>query len=435
MDVGTIAERVRRRVKGLRDPVAGLRAGFALWVHAWPWLRPLAQVYRATALSDCRLVAVTGTFGKSTTVRAIHAALDLPLDPLFSLNAGGYVPKNLLRVPARQAIACVEVGIDRAGDMVHYAALIRPDTTVMTSIGSEHQRSLGTLDATLREKAELALPARRVFLNGDDEHLTTLLPRLGDRARTFGFGERCDVRALDVRSLGVEGQAFVLSSSSFEAEVTTRLIGAHFVRAYLAAFAVAVEHGVAPEEATRRLSTLEPTPGRLSAHRTPDGVWLLRDDFKSTLETVHTAIDTLAAVEGGRRLVVMGEVSEPPGKQGPLYRDLGARLANVADHVIFVGGRVLRKCVTGAREAGMADDRMTHAGRDWRAAARELHRRVEPGDVVLIKGRGNQRLERIALSLMGRDVACRRVFCDLNGFYVDGERCGVCPGLNDDFDV
>lgn len=404
-------------------------------MRAWPVLRPLASAYRTTALRDCHLVAVTGTYGKSTTVRAVHAALGIPLDPFFWRNAAGYLPKNLLSIPRRQPHACLEVGIDRAGDMAHYAKLIQPNATVLTCIGSEHHRSLGTLDDTLREKAELAWPAERVFLNGDDERLRTLLPRLGRRACTFGLSERCDVRAREHRAMGLEGQAFVATGPGFEVEVHTRLIARHFVHVCLAALAVAVDAGVEPEDAARRLAALAPTPGRLSVHQTSNGVWLLRDDFKSALETVHSAIDVLEGVGSGRRIVVMGEVSEPPGSQGPIYREVGARLAKVADHVIFVGGKkTVQPSITGARRAGMSEAQLTNAGRDWQSAARELGARVKPGDVVLLKGRDTQRLDRIALKLLGRDVRCTRVHCDLNGFSANGERCAVCPALEVGFD-
>ena len=67
-------------------------------------------------------------------------------------------------------------------------------------------------------------------------------------------------------------------------------------------------------------------------------------------------------------------------------------------------------------------------------ARHELGARVRPGDVVLLKGRDTQRLDRIALKLLGRDVRCTRVHCDLNGFSANGERCAVCPALEVGFD-
>ena len=66
------------------------------------------------------------------------------------------------------------------------------------------------------------------------------------------------------------------------------------------------------------LAALEPTPGRLEPVRLDNGVYLLQDDYKASLETVHTALDVLEAIECRRKIIVMGEVSEPPGSQGPV---------------------------------------------------------------------------------------------------------------------
>jgi UDP-N-acetylmuramyl pentapeptide synthase len=110
-----------------------------------------------------------------------------------------------------------------------------------------------------------------------------------------------------------------------------RLLGRAFVRAALAAVAVAVSCGVPAELALERLSTLGPTPRRLSPARLPSGAWLLRDEYKSSLETVDNALDVLADLPvDGRRIVVMGEISEPPGSQGPIYRRIGERVAEIA---------------------------------------------------------------------------------------------------------
>jgi hypothetical protein len=68
-------------------------------------------------------------------------------------------------------------------------------------------------------------------------------------------------------------------------------------------------------------AALEPTLGRLELVRLDNGVYLLQDDYKASPETVHTALDVLEAIECRRKIIVMGKVSEPPGSQGPVYRE------------------------------------------------------------------------------------------------------------------
>jgi hypothetical protein len=70
----------------------------------------------------------------------------------------------------------------------------------------------------------------------------------------------------------------------------------------------------------------------------------------------------------------------------------------------------------------MAPERIVDAGRSWRAAVDAIRGRLRPGDVVLVKGRDTQRLDRVSLALLGREVRCPLAECDL----LD---CGPCPKL------
>src|SRR5262245_6889901 len=106
-------------------PVGRIRLRLALVRRAWPVLAPPAALYRRTVARRTRLVAVTGTFGKTTTTRAVMAALGQsgPLRP----NYGGFVAAALLGVRPGQRQAVLEIGISAPGDMARYASVIRPD--------------------------------------------------------------------------------------------------------------------------------------------------------------------------------------------------------------------------------------------------------------------------------------------------------------------
>src|SRR5690606_24090700 len=106
----------------------------------------------------------------------------------------------------------------------------------------------------------------------------------------------------------------------------------------------------------------------------------------------------------------------------PAYRALGARLGGIAARIVVVGS-MHRRIVGGARDAGMPGEHVIDAGRAVHDAIALLRGMLRPGDVVLLKGRDTQHLERIWLALAGRTVGCRRVHCDMRG------RCDRCPML------
>jgi UDP-N-acetylmuramoyl-tripeptide--D-alanyl-D-alanine ligase len=387
--------------------------------HTWPIFFPIAHAYRRTMIRRTRIVAVVGSFGKTTTTRAVSAALGLPRDPK-GWNSGAFLAAKLLRIRAGARYGALEVGISRKGTMARYARLLRPDIAVVTSIGSEHHESLGTLEGTREEKSVLVRalpPAGLAVLNGDDPNVLWMRGATNARVITFGFGSACDVGASSVSIDIREGTRFQLHAGGRTREVVVRLLGRPMVYPILAAIAVSLGEGLSLDEVLPRLERLAPTPERLQVMRMDEGAFLIVDTFKSTLETIHASLDTLAEIDADRKIVVLGDIEEPKGSQGPLYKDLGARISRVATRVVFVGGRkAFESLARGTRGAGMPKEGVVYAGRGPRRAAELVREDLRAGDVVLIKGRSTQHLERVALHLVGRPVPC------------DVEACGWKPG-------
>ena len=358
------------------------------------------------------MVAVVGSFGKTTTARALVAALglkqELPVDNCLS-----HLAVAILRNTIGKRHAVLEVGIDLPGQMATYARMIRPDAVVVTSIGSEHNRSLGAIEDARVEKSrmvEALPPSGLAVLNGDDANVMWMRERTKARAVTFGFGLHCDVRASDVQLDWPNGARFRLHAWKRQRNVRVRLLGKPMVYSVLAALAVALDQGIPLDEAAGRIEALLPTSQRLELVPLANGAFLLRDEFKSAAETIHAALDLLATIPAARRLVVLGDVTTPAGSQGPIYRAIGKRLAETVACAVLIG-EGFERYRPGAIDGGLPRSCFSDAGRSVERAAEIIREQLEPGDVVLIKGRSSQRLDRVALALMGREVRCDLTFC------------------------
>jgi UDP-N-acetylmuramoyl-tripeptide--D-alanyl-D-alanine ligase len=423
---------VRLRIRSLRD-IPPLLASYAgreriiseAGLRLWPFVAPLAQGYRRTVLGRTPVVVVVGSQGKSTTVRALYGALGLDPHAWVDSNAGAEIAFNLFRGRPSDKAVVLEVGIGARGQMESYATHLRPTTVVVTSVGTEHHGSLGSKVEIRSEKARMVECVPRsgaVFLNADDEHVLWMGQRTRAERVTFGLSATAAVRATDLRLDWPEGIAFKLHIDGRTRSTRTRFLSKDLVRAFLAAAAVAVRLGEPLDAVLDRLESVAPTPRRLEPRRLDNGACVLRDEYKSSLETIDSALDVMEELTiPGRRFVVLGEVSEPPGSQGPIYRRIGERVAGVAHAAVFVGGN-FQRYAAGARRAGMAADSLIDAGRSWQAAADYLRGVLREGDVVLVKGRDTQRLDRISLSLLGREVRCALTECEL----LD---CEGCPML------
>jgi UDP-N-acetylmuramoyl-tripeptide--D-alanyl-D-alanine ligase len=400
-------------------PAGRSQLGEGVIYRLWPLSSRLARLYRLTLARNTRVVAVVGSFGKSTTTRAVSAVLGVPPHPMMLLNAWSSVAFAILRIRPSQRHAVIEVGIAEPGQMRPYARTVRPDVTVVTSIGSEHGRSLGSLETTRAEKSWMVRVLREsgsAVLNGDDPNVMWMKDQTSARIVTFGFGERCDVRARGLRLEWPQGTRFLVSALGQEREVKIRLIGRSMVYPALAAIAVAQLESIPLDDVLARLELLPPTPGRMEPVALPEDVVVLRDDFKSTLETMHAALDVFGEVPARRRIVLFGDVSEPPRPQRPIYQELGERVAGIASHFVVVG-HGLDPYSSGARRGGMPKSTIIDGGRTPQEAAEVLRGVLQPGDAVLIKGRDTQKLDRVRLILQGRRVACNIRFCNLRMMY------------------
>jgi UDP-N-acetylmuramyl pentapeptide synthase len=416
--------RIRDLPAMLRTPAGRMHVRQGIAFRSWPLLSPLARMYRRALKT--RVIAVVGSFGKSTTTRAIAAALGVPERGSMLSNSWSWIAFALMRIRPGQRHAVIEVGISKPGLMKGYARTVGPDVAVVTSIGSEHHLSLGTLEVTRAEKSWMlqVLPASgAAVLNGDDPNVMWMKEKTRARVVTFGFGAECDVRADEVRLDWPRGTYFRLTAFGEERNVAVRLLGRHMIYPVLAAVAVSHIEGYALDGTLARLRELAPTPGRMDPVLLPNGVTVLRDDFKSTLETVHTALDVLAQIPASRRVVLLGSVSEPPGPQRPIYQALGERIAAIASHLV-VFNHDFEPVWSGARRGGMPRESVTVAARTARDAAEALSQLLHPGDVLLIKGRGPEKLDRVRLILEGRRVGCDIRYCSLRT-----QECEQCPML------
>ena len=312
---------------------------FAMLKRSRPVLLRAAAFYRRSLIRRSRIAGVVGSFGKTTTTRAVMTALGGDVNKLFEFNAGSTLAVALFRIRPWDRYSVIEVGTSGPGGILPRARMIRPNIAVVTCIGSEHNRSFRTLEATRAEKSEMVrvLPETGLaVLNGDDPNVLWMRGRTAARVITYGFGDSNDVRAEEVSLDWPRGMAFTLRAGDFSRRLRTHLIGRHMVYPILAAAATVFGEGLPLDPILPSLEALQPTPGRMQPVKLESGAHVLRDDYKSSLETIETALDSLSEIPARQKIVVLGEIAEPPGSQGPRYKAIGEKLAVTASRVVLL---------------------------------------------------------------------------------------------------
>jgi len=355
-----------------------------------------------------RVVAVTGSAGKTSTKEAIATALGAKFKVLKSqgnFNNGFGLPLQLLRLKAEHEIAVIEMGMNHPGEIAALARIANPDWGVVTNVGTAHIENFADGQAGIaRAKLELvaALPSTGVaFLNCDDPYVSQFGREFPGRVVYFGAGPCADPQLLgaaeDMAGLHVRYRA-----GDRKGEFTLHLLGAHNASNALAGLTVALEAGVDLEAAVAALETLAVGPNRGEAFEI-GGATILNDCYNSNPEALRSMIRTLAGRPARRRILVAGEMLEM-GEHGPALHAACGKAAVEAglDLVVGVGGNA--EHLAAAACTGGVASLFLH---DAEAAGRWLKQNLQAGDVVLVKGSRGVHLERAieALSQQREPVA------------------------------
>jgi UDP-N-acetylmuramoyl-tripeptide--D-alanyl-D-alanine ligase len=350
------------------------------------------------------VAAVTGSNGKTTTkemMAAVLEALGPVLKPEGSFNNQWGLPLTLLRLGPEHRALALELGANTPGEIEALAAISRPTVGVVTVVSSAHTEFFGSLDGVAAEKSALvrAIPADgAVVLNADDPRVLAMHTQ--SRARTLYFSTRpgADVFTAGPVEDDGDGVRFTLAAGPAKRPVRLGFAGRHNVTNALAAAGVGLALGLSLEQIVRGLETARPAKGRC-VWRKAGRLLILDDTYNANPTSVSAALQTLAAPDARRRVVVLGDMLELGGISETAHREMGRAVA-AAGAAEFLGmGRWAQVAVDAARQAGLAE---SHHVTTFEDAVALLLKRLAPGDAVLVKGSRGMRMERVVDALVAR---------------------------------
>jgi len=378
-------------------------------------LQELSRAYRGTL--DIRVVAVTGSMGKTTTKEYIHAILKKKYRVHYNtgnLNNHIGVPLTLLETdPDNEYLVC-EIGANHVGEIEFLSGLIRPDIGVITNIGDAHIGYFGSRDGIAEAKSEIFTgidPEGYAVLPADDAFIDALRDKAACRVVTFGCSDASTYVVSDV-SEGTDRIGFAINGEPLE----IKGIGAYNAVNAGAAYAVGELCGVELDRIRSALSEEEPMAGRSKVHR-GRGVVLVDDSYNANPTSMRVAVDSLCRVEASRRIAVLGDMAELGTFSDAAHRELGAYLAaSAVDVVCWYGdngalveaGFSPSKAPDEKRSSRKASNR--RRGKELRSyrsideLVRDLRNMIQGGDAVLVKASRACHLDRVVEGLLGSIV-------------------------------
>ncbi len=391
---GALAVLVSKQIDGLLAP--HIIVGDTLKA-----LQDLAGWRRETF--DGEVAGITGSSGKTTTRRMLHAILGTTWrthQPRRNFNNHIGVPLSLLELEATHGAAVFELGCSDFGEIDPLARLVDPDVGLVTNVGPAHLEKLGSLDGVARAKGELFAAMRRdttAVVNGDDPRIAAM-PLRPERRVVFGTAADAAVRLTGRDPAGPEGQVVFLEFAGEALEVPTRFIGAHNALNVTAAAAAAVALGLTPDKVRAGLADLAPEAGRMALTVTEGGLRIIDDTYNANPASMAAALETLRETKGkGRSVAVLGDMLELGEATAAAHQRIGRVVAATGvDALITLGAQA-----AGIRQAAADAPSGFQAANHEEAAERALEI-AGAGDTVLVKGSRGMAMERVVRHLTRR---------------------------------
>ena len=343
-----------------------------------------------------KVVAVTGSVGKTTTKEMVAAVLSESYrtgkTPVNHNNDIG-MPMTILGMAEDTEVAVLEMGMNHFREIAYLSEIAKPDVAVIVNIGTMHIEHLGSMEGILQAKLEILEGMElggKVIFNGDDPLLWNqhnVLPNV-----TYFGSNNSDSKVFgaDVH-MGNEQIRFSVHYMDETFSVDLPLEGAHYVADALAAIAVGLEMNVEPTKICAALQNFQNADGRQEIFRAGEYT-IIKDCYNAGPESMAAALSVLRD-KPGRRIAILGDMLELGTCSQAEHYKVGRMAAEKAD-ILFAFGPNSPKMLKGALTGGMSNAN-ARAFENREKLADVLTSVVRPGDVLLFKGSRGMRMELI----------------------------------------
>jgi UDP-N-acetylmuramyl pentapeptide synthase len=415
-------------------------------------LKRVAQ--KIIAKQKPKIVAITGSVGKTSTRNAIAALLGehfVVRTNIKNYNNEFGVPLTIIGVASpgrsvfgwlkvfakawRLAFVCdstypnllvLEYGADKPGDIRYLCEIAQPDIAVLTAISPVHLANFGSMEKLMNEKGSLLISVKEggvMVVNADDPQVMILAACAHVSGKTFGLSASADVRVTNVRLETREDFSFepgeIFSTLKFDVEAGEEKeevflhnrLGKGPVASVLAAVSVGLSLGLHLLDMKSLVSKIPSEPGRMHPIPGIKGSLILDDSYNAAPASMRAALEVLkqfSVTESARRIAVLGTMAE----LGPLTQDehrlLGLSVAEGEVNLLVCVGEPAQDIRLGALEAGMPEEHIQFFPTS-KEAGRWLDHEVRKGDIVLVKGSQSARMEWVVKDVMAEPLQAKEL--------------------------
>lgn len=371
-------------------------------------LRVLAAWYRSKF--DIKLVAVTGSSGKTTTKDMISSVLSKgsethKTEGNFNNLVG--LPLTIFGIEDKHQTVVLEMGMDRLGEIRELTNIGKPDIAVITNIGTAHMENLGSRENIFKAKTEIfegLKPGGTAILNGDDDFLKNY-ENNAFAILKFGFSSNCDYRCEEINHHSDGSQTFIMKGPKANLELKLTIPGKHNVLNAMAAAICGLLLGMDKEDIYKGILEFKPSKLRMEFFQGINDSTVINDSYNANPDSMKAALEVAKEVTGLEKYMVLGDMLELGGEQDPAHYEIIRHIAeNGCGNWVLAYGNIFGKAVDAwndSIEGKQALDQGFHVIKfekkedivNW------LGNILKKEDLVLVKGSRGMKMEQVAEGL------------------------------------
>ncbi|AEH87979.1 UDP-N-acetylmuramoylalanyl-D-glutamyl-2,6-diaminopimelate--D-alanyl-D-alanine ligase [Mesorhizobium opportunistum] len=366
----------------------------------------------ARARSQAKIIAVTGSAGKTTTKEALRhvlSAVGKVHASAQSFNNHWGVPLTLARMPVDCDYAVFEIGMNHPDEIRPLVKMVRPHVAIVTMIAAAHLGFFRNLDEIAKAKAEIfegIEPDGAAILNRDDARFK-LLDKMAHAAgveHVYGFGENArSTFKLTKCELHADHSDIAARIGGHDMIARIGAPGRHMVQNVLAVLGAAHLVSADLDKVVLALADLSAERGRGKRHvlRHPGGpITLIDESYNANPASMAAAmalLNTTPVAGEGRRIAVLGDMLELGDHSAKLHAALADLIVGTGTQTVFLGGPEMK---------ALAEALPAEIQTEYRAGAAELKpvllAALKPGDVVMIKSSKGIGFAKLVDALLGK---------------------------------
>lgn len=341
-------------------------------------------------MPDMKIIGITGSYGKTSTKHYLNRILSEHYSVLMT--PGSYnTPMGVIRTVREMLqpyneIFIVEMGAKNVGDIKEICDLVHPQMGMITAVGPQHLETFGSIENVQKTKFELvdALPEDGfAVLNNDFEYVANRnVDNVSVKRYAVNPSINADYHAEDIKYSAM-GTTFTIVGEGKRLELATKLVGECNISNLMGAVIIAMKLGVPEQKIKYAVSKIAQVEHRLNMKRTPGGVVIIDDAFNSNPDGSRMALDVLAGMTGGKRIVITPGMIELGDKQEYYNGKFGEHIADTCDVAIIVGKYNREAIVNGIKSKGWEEGEKLHIVDTFQEAQSILTTIARSGDTVL----------------------------------------------------